>query len=172
MIIDIDQIPEEGLVISQDFEFSSFELVEENTVFLDPVRAEATIRLVGEEVHVRGRITARFSLICCRCLSPFEFRVDSKFDHIYLPEELDIDKDRLEQDDLTRLFFYSRKLDLKEVILEQLNLTFPSRPLCAVDCQGICPICGQIIREGNCSCVSGETDPRLAKLKTLMRDKS
>lgn len=172
MIIDIDHLPEEGLTVSRDFEFFSSELVEENTVFLDPVRAEVTIRLVGDEVLVRGRITARLSLICCRCLSPFEFQVDSHFDHVYLPEELDVEKDQLQQEDILQFFFYSRTLDLKAIILEQLNLTFPARPLCAEDCPGICPVCGRIIKEGNCSCASGDPDPRLAKLKIFMRDKS
>lgn len=171
MIVDIDRLPAEGLKIDQEFEFFSSELVEENTVFLEPVHAEATLRLAGEELRVKGRITARLSLICCRCLSPFEYRVDSAFDHVYLPEELDLERDQLEEENLQQLFYYSRKLDLKAVLLEQLNLTFPARPLCAPDCQGICPICGRIIREGHCSCVTADTDPRLTKLKNFIRDK-
>ena len=32
--------------------------------------------------------------------------------------------------------------DLKDVVLEQLNLTFPAKPLCVPDCEGICAVCG------------------------------
>jgi uncharacterized protein len=111
------------------------------------------------------------SFVCSRCLSPYEFKVDSKFDLVYLPEELEMAKDQLDEEDINQLFFYSHKLDLKEVILEQLNLTFPLRPLCSEDCRGICPICGKIINEGHCSCVADDTDPRLEQFKNFLRDK-
>ncbi len=171
MIIDIDKLPNDGLEISKNFEFFSSDLVEENTVFLDPLHAELKVRRFGEEIFIIGRITTRLSFICCRCLSPFEFEVNSSFDLVYLPEELEIAKDQLDDDDINRLFFYSRKIDIKEVILEQLNLTFPMRPLCTRDCQGICQVCGKIIKEGNCSCASNEGDPRLEKFKEFLRDK-
>jgi uncharacterized protein len=57
------------------------------------------------------------------------------------------------------------------VILEQLNLTFPLKPLCSEDCEGICAVCGQIRRGGQCVCLVKEEDPRLRKLKNLVRDK-
>ncbi len=171
MIIDLDSLPEDGLNVSKDFEFFSSELVEENTVFLEPVHADINVRLLGEEIFITGRFTACLSFVCSRCLSPFELNVDSLFDLVYLPEELDIVKDQLDDEDMGQLFFYSQKIDLKEVILEQLNLTFPVRPLCAKDCQGICPVCGKIIKEGDCSCAANEIDPRLDKFKDFLRDK-
>ena len=73
---------------------------------------------------------------------------------------------------MNRLFYYKRHLDLEEVILEQLNLTFPLRPLCSKSCQGICPVCGKLIKEGKCSCTGKGSDQRLEKLKIFLRDKS
>ena len=171
MIIDIDQIPAEGLQVSKNFEFFSTELVEENAVFMEPVHAQVKVKKFGEEIFITGTLTTLLSFVCSRCLSPYEFKVDSEFDLVYLPEELEITKDQLEEDDINQLFFYSNKLDLKEVILEQLNLTFPLRPLCSSDCRGICPICGKIINEGHCSCVSDDADPRLEQFKNFLRDK-
>jgi hypothetical protein len=57
MIIDLDRLPEDGLNISKDFEFFSSELVEENTVFLEPVHADINVRLLGEEIFITGRFT-------------------------------------------------------------------------------------------------------------------
>jgi uncharacterized protein len=171
MIIDIDRLPEDGLNVSEDFEFFSSELVEENAVFLEPVHADVNVRMVGEEIFITGRITTCLSFVCSRCLSPFEFKVNSSFDLVYLPEELEIAKDQLDEEDINQLFFYSQKIDLKDVVLEQLNLTFPVRPLCARDCQGICPVCGKIIKEGDCSCAASDLDPRLEKFKDFLRDK-
>lgn len=172
MLIDVDRIPEQGLNILKNFEFFSEELVEENAVFLKPVHVEAFVRKIGEEILIKGKIITALNFVCCRCLLPFEFPVDSNFDLVYLPEELDADKEELEQDDLNTFFYYKRHLDMKDVILEQLNLTFPVRPLCSPGCQGICPVCGKLIKEGQCSCLAKESDHRLDKLKIFLRDKS
>ncbi|MGD2294459.1 MAG: DUF177 domain-containing protein [Candidatus Aminicenantes bacterium] len=171
MIVDIERLSEKELKISQDFEFISTDLVDENAVFLKPVHADVSIRKVREEIFIKGRITTRLSFVCSRCLSPFEFPVDSNFDLVYLPEELDELKENLEAEDMNKFFYASPSIDLTEVVLEQVNLTFPVKPLCERNCQGICPICGKIVRHGKCSCVTHDSDPRLDKLKIFLKDK-
>ncbi|MFP4081213.1 MAG: YceD family protein [Candidatus Aminicenantes bacterium] len=171
MIIDVDRLPKNGLKICRDFEFFSTDLVEESAVFLEPVYAELTVKKVDEEISVKGRIKIRLSFICSRCLVPYEFPVDSSFDLVYLPEEFDEIKEELDSEDINRLFYYSRKIDIHRVVLEQMNLTFPVKPLCSKDCPGICPVCGKIIKNGQCSCVRSDSDPRLEKLKIFIRDK-
>jgi uncharacterized protein len=171
MIIDIDKIPKEGLNVSRDFEFLNIDLVEEDTVFLSPTHAEVVVRRIGEEIWIKGKLAARLSLICSRCLNPFEYPVDASFDLVYLPEELEMMNDELAEDDLGRGFYQDNQINLHEVILEQLNLTFPLKPLCSEDCEGICPVCGQIRRRGNCACQEKKEDPRLRKLKNLVKDK-
>jgi len=172
MLIDVDKIPRDGLSFSRDFEFLNADLVEEDTVFLSPAHADVTVRKVGDEVWIKGRLTARLSFVCSRCLSPYEFPVDSTFDLVYLPEELDLMKDELEEDELGQVFYHDNQVDLGEVILEQLNLTFPLTPLCSESCEGICAICRKVRRNGDCRCEVKEEDPRLLKLKYFVRDKS
>jgi uncharacterized protein len=171
MIIDIERIPPEGLKISSEFEFLSAYLVDENAVFLEPVAAEIFIRRISEEIFVKGTIRTLLSFVCSRCLSPYEFPVDSSFDLVYLPEELDLIREQLENEDMNRSFYLSSQLSLDDIILEQLNLTFPIKTLCTDDCQGICPICGKVISEGQCHCATKESDPRLDQLKIFLRDK-
>ncbi len=172
MLIDVDKLPKEGLKICKEFDFLNLDLVEENAVFLDTTHTELVVRKFGEEIWIKGEIRARLSIICSRCLTPYEFPVCSEFDLVYLPEELDLIKDELEEDDFNQLFYYSGQINIREVVLEQLNLTFPMKPLCSERCQGICAVCGKIIQDGKCSCLVRESDPRLVKLKILLRDKS
>ncbi|MFQ6109669.1 MAG: DUF177 domain-containing protein [Candidatus Aminicenantales bacterium] len=171
MIVNIDRLPKEGLKVCRDFEFLSVELVEESAVFLEPAHVELMVKRVRDEIAVKGRIKTRISFNCSRCLVPFEFPIDSRFDLVYLPEELDEVKEELDSEDMDRFFYYNQKIDLKAIVLEQLNLTFPVKPLCSENCQGICPVCGKIIRDGECSCVRTKSDPRLEKLKIFIRDK-
>ena len=170
MIVDIDRLPREGLKISKDFESLHDEIIEEDAVFLLPLHADITVKKVREEVYVKGKIQTLLSFVCSRCLVPFEFPVDSAFDLVYLPEELEMAKEELDSDDLNISFYYSRKIDLREVALEQLNLTFPVKPLCSEDCQGICPVCGKNINSGDCACVTKDSDSRMEKLKIFMKD--
>jgi uncharacterized protein len=135
------------------------------------VHADISVKKVGEEVFVKGKIKTLLSFVCSRCLVPFEFPVDSQFDLVYLPEEFEVAKEELDNDDMNTSFYYSRKIDLKEVVLEQLNLTFPVKPLCSEACQGICPVCGKNINNGDCSCVTKDSDSRLEKLKIFLKDK-
>ncbi|MCJ7680144.1 MAG: DUF177 domain-containing protein [Candidatus Aminicenantes bacterium] len=171
MIIDIDRMPDEGVQVCEEFNFFSMELVDENAVFLKSVQAELYVKKIGEEVFVKGHISTLLSFVCDRCLSQYEFPVDSDFDLFYFPEELDETKDQLDSDDMNMYYYQERQIDLRELALEQLNLTFPYKTICRQDCQGICPVCGKIVREGLCSCEKTESDPRLEKLKTYMKDK-
>jgi uncharacterized protein len=169
MRIDIDKLPPEGLRISRDFDFHASDLVEEEAVFLQPAHAEVTVGKVGDEVAVKGRISARLSIPCSRCLTSFEHRVDSTFDMIFLPEEPSEAREELSEDDMDRGTLFDGTLDLEAVILEQLNLTFPSKPLCSKDCEGICPVCGKIRRESGCGCSVREDDARLSKIKNFIK---
>jgi uncharacterized protein len=171
MIIDIEKIPKGGLRVDRDFEFQSLELVEESATFLKPVRADLTVRKMDEEVWIKGRVTTRLSVSCSRCLTSFEFPVDSRFDLVFLPQEYQVGKDELEPADADQLFYSDRRIDLREVVLEQINLTFPYRLLCSDGCEGICAVCGKIRRDGGCGCAVHETDGRLEKLKSMMKDK-
>ena len=172
MVIDIDRLPKDGLTLIRSFEFPSLELVEEEAAFLEPVQAEVTIRRVGEEVWIKGRVKTGLSFVCSRCLTPYELPIDSRFDLVYLPEDVHELKQELNDEDMDTLFFQGHEIDLREVILEQLNLTFPPKPLCSSACEGICAVCGKVRKDGECGCQVKDFDPRLDKLKNLMKDKS
>jgi len=171
MVIDIDRLPKDGLTLNRSFEFPSLDLVEEDAVFLDPVKAEVTIRRVGGEVWMKGRVMTRLSFVCSRCLTSYEFPVDSRFDLVYLPEGVHELKEELDEEDMDTLFFQGHEIDLGEVILEQLNLTFPPKPLCSSTCEGICAVCGKVRKSGECGCQVKDLDPRLDQFNIFMKDK-
>lgn len=171
MLIDIDRLPKEGLRLSRDFEFASLDLIEENAVVLEPAHAEVFIRLAGEEIFVEGQVSARLSFVCARCLTPFDFPVSSRFDLVYLPEELDPLSESLSDEEIEKMYYSGRQLDLRSVILEQLNLTLPGKPLCSAECEGICTVCGELIRSGKCSCLVKEPHPGWNRIKFTLKDK-
>ncbi|MBN2207032.1 MAG: DUF177 domain-containing protein [Candidatus Aminicenantes bacterium] len=171
MLIDVDKLTKDGLTVNRDFEYPSAALVEEDAALLKPVHVELTVSKIEDQVRIKGRVSTLIRFNCSRCLTPFEFPVDSRFDLVFLPEEFEEIKEGLEEEDVNTLYYRAPQIDLREVVLEQLNLTFPLRPLCAEDCPGICPVCGAVIRDGACSCAVPGGDLRLESLKSLMKDK-
>lgn len=139
---------------------------------------------VKEPIHGKGRIyfsrdgmfltlTAKALVenTCSRCLKDFEETLELKLNYEIVnskeAEEMDEEEDILVVD--------HDVLDLERVIIEELIMKAPMKPLCKEDCKGICNSCGQNLEEGSCNCtpdqeVEETIDPRLAKLKGLLKE--
>jgi uncharacterized protein len=159
----IPEIPPQGL----DLELQ--ETIESDT-FVSPVSAKLRMEKVGNDVMVKGNLIADIKLQCSRCLKDFcnvlsvpvdvvyhpveEFKIENK--HVIKIEELDMD------------FYSGEKLDLRDLIMEQIMLNLPMKPLCNDLCKGICWKCGTDLNLGNCNCDRKDIDPRLEALKKLL----
>jgi uncharacterized metal-binding protein YceD (DUF177 family) len=74
------------------------------------------------------------------------------------------------EDDLSVLVLGEEVLDTRTILLEQLQLNIPMKPLCRPDCRGLCPNCGaDRNRPGACSCAAPAGDPRWAALASIQR---
>jgi uncharacterized protein len=56
-------------------------------------------------------------------------------------------------------------VDIFPTLVSDIILEIPIKPLHDEECQGLCPVCGQNLNEGDCDCEVETVDPRLAKLK-------
>ena len=62
-------------------------------------------------------------------------------------------------------------VEVEDILIPALILQVDRTYLCRDDCKGLCPICGCDRNESVCSCASEQTDPRLAVLAKLLKDK-
>jgi uncharacterized protein len=60
-------------------------------------------------------------------------------------------------------------IDLSVLLREDILLELPSKVLCKTNCKGICAVCGKNLNDGSCSCNKHMIDPRLEKLKELLK---
>jgi uncharacterized protein len=66
------------------------------------------------------------------------------------------------------LSYYSGdEIDVTPLIVEQVMLALPTRPLCAEDCLGLCDSCGANLNRETCDCADTGGDPRMAIFRTL-----
>jgi uncharacterized protein len=169
MFVDIAQIPAEGLEIhfrgAEDLLHPSGERV----YLLRPVEATLHFLRTPTGVSVRGHISSDLQLHCSRCSELFALPVSEEFgveyrsllgggveeEHELGPEELDVD------------FFDGAKIDVEELVRENVLLALPVQPLCHAGCRGLCPHCGTNLNRGTCPCSSTSLDPRWRKLESL-----
>ena len=128
-------------------------------------------RQEARRYRVAGRLSTEIELTCSRCLEPFTPAVATDFDLRYVPrtENVGEGEKEVEEDDLATAFYSVDQIDLGQLIVEQLQLAVPMKPLCDEACKGLCPQCGTNLNAGWCECSQKWEDPRLAVLKNLKR---
>jgi uncharacterized protein len=83
-------------------------------------------------------------------------------------EEKEVDMQETAIDEITAFSYYEGdRIDLDEIIREQIILSEPTKHLCQEACKGLCQKCGKDLNEGPCSCVEEPHNPRWDILKTL-----
>ena len=134
------------------------------------------------EIAWRGRITrtgAGFlfqaelsyeqALTCQRCLAVASRPVEAEVELLLVEstrEPLEGEHE-LEQEELNVYFVEDHILDTEPVLLEQVQLNVPMRPLCRETCAGLCPVCGTDRNLEECRCEEQTVDPRWSVLRTL-----
>ncbi len=139
---------------------------------MGPIALGFDIYKDDELFHLVGTLKGRIESQCSRCLEPFEHPIDTTFDLRYQPraENTGEGEREIEDDDLTTAFYDDDRIDLGQLMREQIYLALPMKPLCRELCRGLCPQCGTNLNTGTCNCTTDWDDPRLAVLKALRDD--
>jgi len=170
MIFEKQNIPEEGLNVELCEDPSCFVFENCNFNFNDSVRIKGRLTLAGELVYFRGEVAASIILTCARCLKHFNSSIQTAMQVDFLPKENKPDEEEieLETSDLDIYFYDNVNINLFQPVYDQLIISIPIKPLCNVNCNGLCPRCGQNLNEKKCKCPDDiKVDPRLAPLEKL-----
>jgi uncharacterized protein len=143
--------------------------VEEEFRVVAPVDLDVQVHKDANKVRVTGRVATTLQLACSRCLEPFDVPVDTTFDALLLPAEVNTGAGEQEvaDEDLGVSFYEDETIDLAGLMREQFYLALPMKPLCQPDCKGLCPVCGINRNRETCDCENEWTDPRFDALKRL-----
>ena len=139
----------------------------------DDAKPDGDARVVGEITDRAGYMrlslcaTLQYNAQCARCLEPVHDEFSVELERTVSTRE-NLSEKQLEENVDEYAIIEDGKLDLGELVREELLLSFPMRFLCSPDCPGLCPKCGKPLRDGDCGCPKKEPDPRLAVLKTLL----
>ena len=171
MIIRVDDIPETGLDLEIEEEGAQFDRLAKGLDFsiTSPVRGRLNITASDTNVNVTGEVDARLALGCSRCLKDFEYGLKAPISVLFLREKETEREKELTSSEMDVNYLEGDSLDTNEVLLAQIALELPIKPLCREDCKGLCTRCGSDLNKGPCGCKTEEreerTDQRFEKLK-------
>lgn len=172
--IDFETIDKDGpQSYCRTYTVSPDELGRSEIVNIDPVSisAEAQKGDLPAEYLIDGSSKFTADLECSRCVEPYPFASSSNFHLRFRPrpespkqgeEELEIAPEELDVE-----FYAERAVSLRDLALEQIQLSIPMKPLCEESCLGLCPQCGVNKNRETCSCDSSIVDERWGALREI-----
>lgn len=122
-------------------------------------------------VLVRCDASVMLEAQCSRCLVPFCYPAEIGFEEIY-QQQVDLvsgQRAELEDPDESFLITFDNTIDIREGVRQYSEMAAEMRPLCKLDCPGICPVCGSDLNIAPCQCDRTPADPRWAALFALQR---
>lgn len=170
MYLDLKDIGPHGLSFEGEVVVPELERYPDERVRARSARLSVRVVPEAETLELRGGLAADLELGCGRCLEPFVFRLEIPLGLSLVPDadpEGDGPPSRIpveEDDEAETWSIRDGKLDLENLVAEFVLLNLPLKPVCRDACRGLCPGCGANRNEGECECVPGVTDPRLAPL--------
>ena len=159
------------ITVSETLELACLVSGGEEIPLLEPIRVSGQISAVGGGVlRFDGTADTLALMACARCNTPvevpFHVEISQRFakepDEKARPSSEELSLDEAEAEPIE-----NDRIDLEDVILYEIKLSIPMKVLCKEDCKGLCPVCGQNLNKGSCSCVTKDTDPRWDALKGL-----
>ena len=158
MYLELDAVfNNDGESLQIDYEFS---LDDENIV--TPVKVDGTVFNKTGIVRMQAQAKFDYSTSCAKCNKPLLRHAKIPVQHTLLTHADSEDNDEF-------IVLDGMRLQLDELISEDIYLSIPTRFLCKDDCKGLCPLCGQDLNVGECSC-STPADSRWDSLKDLFNE--
>lgn len=137
----------------KDFVFDEpFSCGSKDFKLISNVSGEVQLLKLPHEINVQVRnfhVTTQGT--CSRCLQPFECKLEVPV----LEREFIIDlsdPDIVEYEDVYRVNLHTNRIELDDVVREEILLHFPPIPVCSSSCKGLCDKCGTNLNERDCNC--------------------
>lgn len=169
MRIWLDQVREEPFNWDETKNVPVESLEEPEVSALGPVRWRGQVVFADPGYYLKAKLFYDQTLTCNRCLKPIVEHMEPEVElmiEVARPRAV-AGEHELKEDELGVLTIPEEILETDPILLEQLQLNVPMKPLCQPDCRGICPQCGADLNAGECSCEAPTGDPRFAALAAL-----
>jgi len=169
MFISLSRLPADGLSFHHQYEAGELDTSEHEFEIVSLPEVTGRVDRAGMDMRVRGTVKSALIATCDRCLTDVTVPVDAPFDLIYVPEDPGanhVGETELHDRDLDLVVYENEQIKVDDLVVEQLELSLPTRVLCREDCRGLCSQCGADLNFEQCNCQE-PIDPRWQALADL-----
>lgn len=158
-------------LLTVDYEFV-LDTADDKTSYLYGVRFPSPLKVWGDITNTAGYMRMKVSLLaeysaeCARCLSSVNGSFTLDLEKTVAPRSVLASVPEEKIDDYAVID--DGFLDIDDLLIQQIEVEFPTKILCKEDCKGLCQRCGINLNRNTCDCGKGEIDPRLAPLAKLL----
>lgn len=128
-----------------------------------PISMTAELYRVEDEIVFYGKFSFTSMEQCTRCLDSLQVEFETEVRAKIVAEDLMDDSEEY------CLFYQDGELAIEQLIQEVVRIEYPLQHICGLECKGLCPRCGVNLNHESCECENEEIDPRLEKLKNLLK---
>ena len=164
MIIELESIfNTDGLKVPVDYELSLASVtVSGFNPITEPARVVGCVENNAGIVTLTAKVQLNYEAPCDRCAKDVKREFSFPVEHtLVVALESGDNDDFLEVPNM--------RLNLDELVEEDVNLALPSKYLCNDECKGLCPVCGKNLNETQCDC-KAPIDPRMEVLLKLLEE--
>jgi uncharacterized protein len=148
----------ERIVPSQDYDLS------ESRFYPNKLTLNIFIDRLENLFRFKITVSTKAVFTCDRCLAEFDSDFCQKIEQIY-----QLGSGGLESDEIEILPHNTKEIDISQAIRDIFILNRPIQLLCKEECKGLCVHCGANLNDQTCDCHQEKIDPRLEKLKSLLK---
>lgn len=169
MIVDVTSLKAAETTFDFTLAPDEIDLEDEAIKLKDVVKVAGKLKKGIAQTDVKGNISADVETECSRCLQAADVSLYFPFEAVFVTiENYTQEKEaELRTDDLEVSVFEGDKIDLTELVREQILLNVPTQVFCREDCEGLCQKCGANLNLIDCNCEEDKIDPRWSALKDL-----
>ncbi len=169
MIIDLLNLEKSPFDFDVSFGADEINLDSETVELINEVEVKATLTKHIMKADVEGEIFAEAETECSRCLTKITEDLRIPFEVSYVePENYPkAQETELNEEDLSVAILEKDKINVVELVREQILLNLPEHIYCRKDCKGLCEICTANRNLIDCKCKEKEVDPRWSALQDL-----
>jgi len=128
------------------------------------IKVNAFVDKFEDSFRIKVNVKTELVEQCDKCLKEFKSQFDENGEQIY-----QVGKGEYEDDDIEVLPDNTKEIELNNLINEVFLINRPIQKICQEDCKGLCPDCGKNLNQTTCNCKNERIDPRLEKLKSLIK---
>lgn len=165
LFIDLSSIVKsEGaeILVSKEYPLEAFLEIDPSLSLKTPVTLNGTITNLAGSLYLNATLSFRMEFECDRCLESFVKDYSVSMEDTIAREDSGLEEDEY-------IPYQNNRVLLTEAIYKCIFAETLGQHLCKPDCKGLCNQCGANRNLVTCNCDDTEIDPRLLKLKELLK---